>query len=52
MGQTTSHDPQEPYVDMLLRGISRLLERLYPTDGFTKLYLGRGSYGTVQTQMP
>lgn len=51
MGQTTSHDPSEPYVDMLIRDINGLLLHLYPTSAFTKLYLAGGSYGTVQAQM-
>lgn len=51
MGNTSSHDPKEPYHVMLARDVSALLKHLYPTDEYDTLYVAGGSYGTAQAQM-
>ncbi|SPO01207.1 uncharacterized protein DNG_03954 [Cephalotrichum gorgonifer] len=51
MGKSSPRAPGEEYHVALARDITALLDYLYPTGDFDTLYVGGGSYGTVQAQM-
>jgi pimeloyl-ACP methyl ester carboxylesterase len=40
-----------PYSEGLCRDMTALLEHLHPGDSIRKLYIGGGSYGSVQAQI-
>jgi pimeloyl-ACP methyl ester carboxylesterase len=51
MGTSDARRPGEAYHRALVRDIVALLDHLYSTGDFDKLYISGGSYGTVQAQM-
>lgn len=51
MGKSSPRARGEEYHVELLRGMTALLDHLYPTGEFDTLYVFGGSYGAVQAQM-
>ncbi|KAK5050742.1 hypothetical protein LTR84_003301 [Exophiala bonariae] len=51
MGRSSTRDMSVPYHIGLARDISALLEHLYPSGAFDRIYVAGGSLGTVQAQM-
>ncbi|KAH7187795.1 hypothetical protein ACKAV7_006978 [Fusarium commune] len=51
MGKSSARTPGDKYHVALVRDMTALLNHLYPTGDFDKLYVCGGSYGTVQAQM-
>ncbi|KIW10586.1 hypothetical protein PV08_11550 [Exophiala spinifera] len=51
MGRSSTRDMSVPYHVGLARDMTALLEHFYPDGAFDAIYLGGGSYGTVQAQM-
>lgn len=51
MGRSSTRDRSVPYHVSLARDMTALLAHLYPDGAFDSLYVGGGSYGTVQAQM-
>lgn len=51
MGKSSARAAGQEYHVALARDVTALLNHLYPTGDFDKLYVGGGSYGAVQAQM-
>ena len=51
MGNSSPRNPGEAYHVALTRDMIQLLSHLYPDDGYDRLYVAGGSYGSVPAQM-